>query len=74
MDAIAELTESLPFEKSVKQVETLVKLCMQRLVTSFKTLQEDPVDQQSQRKASLTADNSVINNPEMAANNAAAGI
>ena len=70
MEAIAQ-NESPPLEKSVKQVETLVKLCMQRLVTSLKTLQEDPADQQSQRKASLTADNSVINNPEMAANNAA---
>ena len=34
-------TETGSFDKSVKQVENLVKLCMQKLVTSFKALQDD---------------------------------
>ena len=61
------------FGKSVKQVENLVKLCMQNLVLSFKALQEDQhvTDHASQRKASLTADNSVGNfNPEAVAGQA----
>ena len=47
------------FEKNVKQVETLCKLTMQKLVNNFRQLGES--DEPSQRKASLTADNSVIN-------------
>ena len=49
----------------MKQTENLVKLCMQKLVTSFKALEVEDPDQQSQRKLSNTADNSV-NNPEVA--------
>ena len=61
--------ESGSFDKSVKQVENLVKLCMQKLVTNFKALQDDDLDGNSQRKASLTADNSVtpVTNPAQVA-------
>jgi len=48
------------FEKLVKQTENLVKLCMQKLVTSFKALQDDD-DLPIQSKLSNTADNSVGN-------------
>ena len=56
--------EQSSFEKLVKQTENLVKLCIQKLVTSFKALQEED-DRPPQRKLSNTAENSVINlNPE----------
>ena len=53
---IDENSGSAGFDKTVKQVENLVKLCMQRIVTSFKALEDGDQDGVSQRKASLTAD------------------
>ena len=50
------------FDKNVKNMENLIKLCLQRLVMSFKALQSSgDAEEGSQRKASLTADNSVSN-------------
>ena len=58
------IKNGVAFDKSVKQTENLVKICMQKLVTNFQSVQEEhqTTDQASQRKASLTADSNSVTN------------
>ena len=61
-----ELEESDVLSKRVKQTENMVKLGMQKLLSSFQALAaEQEGGTTSPRKLSYTADNSV-NNPEIA--------